>query len=268
MAGYGLMAKHKNKLITTAVILAVLASAWLFGGNDNTNKTVPQAAEAEAEAGTGTDVTAAGPYITEIDEPVESSVAISTAPAMTTAKGSLTADAPTAAPTETPAPDKDKYQTDAVPEGKPEPVEPQEVTVGDGELTVTISVRCDAILDNMNLLSREKYELVPSDGVIFPETDVIAYEGESVFNVLQREMRRAKIHMSFRNTPVYNSAYIEDINNLYEFDAGELSGWMYKVNGWFPNYGCSRYRLKHGDIIEWVFTCDLGRDVGEYSLTS
>ena len=37
---------------------------------------------------------------------------------------------------------------------------------------------------------------------------------------------------------------------------------MYKVNGWFPNYGCSRYSLKQGDVIEWVYTCDLGRDVG------
>ncbi len=40
---------------------------------------------------------------------------------------------------------------------------------------------------------------------------------------------------------------------------------MYKVNGWFPNYGCSRYQLKAGDEIEWVYTCDLGNDVGGYS---
>ena len=37
---------------------------------------------------------------------------------------------------------------------------------------------------------------------------------------------------------------------------------MYKVNGWFPNYGCSRYSVQDGDVIEWVYTCDLGRDVG------
>ena len=66
------------------------------------------------------------------------------------------------------------------------------------------------------------------------------------------------------NTPIYNSAYIEGIANLYEFDCGELSGWMYKVNGWFPNYGCSRYRLTEGDVVEWVYTCDLGNDVGGY----
>lgn len=61
---------------------------------------------------------------------------------------------------------------------------------------------------------------------------------------------------------MYNSAYIEGIHNLYEFDVGELSGWMYSVNDWFPNYGCSRYQLQDGDVVEWVYTCDLGEDVG------
>ena len=72
--------------------------------------------------------------------------------------------------------------------------------------------------------------------------------------------------MEFRSTPFYDSAYIMGINNIYEFDAGELSGWTYKVNGWYPNYGCSRYQLQPGDEIEWHYTCDLGRDLGEYWL--
>lgn len=159
---------------------------------------------------------------------------------------------------------KDKYLTDPVPEGKPVPVEPQNAVITSKALTCTLSVRCDTILKNIKWLDPEKVELVPKDGVIFPATEVTFYEGESVFNVLQREMKRNRIHMEFANTPIYNSAYIEGVNNLYEFDCGELSGWMYKVNGWFPNYGCSRYRLKDGDVVEWVYTCDLGIDVGGY----
>lgn len=159
---------------------------------------------------------------------------------------------------------KDRYLTDPVPEGKPLPVEPQDVEFSDVTYTCTLSVRCDTILDNMDWLDPEKVELVPEDGVIFPATEVTFYEGESVFNVLQREMRKAGIHMEFEDTPMYNSAYIEGINNLYEFDCGELSGWMYKVNDWFPNYGCSRYQLQPGDVVEWVYTCDLGIDVGGY----
>ena len=103
--------------------------------------------------------------------------------------------------------------------------------------------------------------------MIFPAAEVTFYEGESVFDVLWREMKRGGIHMEFVNTPIYNSAYIEGIHNLYEFDCGELSGWMYKVNGWFPNYGCSRYRLLPGDTVEWVYTCTLGVDVGGFAAT-
>ena len=70
------------------------------------------------------------------------------------------------------------------------------------------------------------------------------------------------IHMESTWTPAYNSAYIEGIGNLYEFDCGAESGWMYAVNGWFPNYGCSQYALQDGDTGTWVYTCELGRDVG------
>ena len=161
-----------------------------------------------------------------------------------------------------PSTGKDKYLTDPVPEGKPVPVEPQDVTISDVAHTCTISISCASILDNMDWLDPEKVELVPEDGWILPAETVTFYEGESVFNVLQRVCKQKKIHMEFKNTPMYNSAYIEGIHNLYEFDCGELSGWMYKVNDWFPNYGCSRYQLKEGDVIEWVYTCNLGIDVG------
>ena len=157
---------------------------------------------------------------------------------------------------------KDQFHTEPVPDGKPVPIEPQEVEITDKELTCTLLVNCSTILQNIAWLDPEKVELVPQDGIIFAEQTVTFYEGESVFNLLVREMKKNKIHMEFENTPIYNSAYIEGIGNLYEYDCGELSGWMYKVNGWFPNYGCSRYQLKAGDKVEWVYTCDLGNDVG------
>lgn len=163
-----------------------------------------------------------------------------------------------------PATGKDKYLTDPVPEGKPLPVEPQDVTISDVAYTCTISISCATILDHMDWLDAEKAELVPEDGWILEPMQVTFYEGESVFNVLQRTCKQQGIHMEFENTPMYNSAYIEGIHNLYEFDCGELSGWMYKVNEWFPNYGCSRYQLQNGDVICWEYTCDLGIDVGGY----
>ena len=122
---------------------------------------------------------------------------------------------------------KDRYRTDPVPEGMPVPIEPENVVITDKELTCTLSVRCDTILQNIGWFDSEKVDIVPKDGVIFAEKTVTFYEGESAFNLLMREMKRNKIHIEFENTPIYNSAYIEGIANIYEFDCGELSGWMY-----------------------------------------
>ena len=139
---------------------------------------------------------------------------------------------------------------------KPEPIQPDEQIITDEEYTCTLSVRCDTILNNMDFLVPDKAGIVPANGVIFAERTVTFNEGETVFDVLLREMQSNKIHMEYTSVPMYNSVYIEGISNLYEFDCGELSGWMYRVNGWFPNYGCSRYTLKKGDKIEWLYTCD------------
>lgn len=164
---------------------------------------------------------------------------------------------------------KDKYLTDPIPEGKPKPVEWNESGNKVDKSKVagycTLSIRCDTLLKPENrkvAISNGKGDMIPDDGVIYATKKVKFYKNESVFDVLLREVQEQKIHMEFSMTPIYNSNYIEGINNLYEFDGGELSGWMYKVNGWYPNYGCSRYQLKDGDVIEWVYTCDLGRDVG------
>ena len=176
---------------------------------------------------------------------------------------------PAVQPDETPATsenEQDRYKTDPVPEGKPQPVEPQNSQVTDTAYTCTLSISCATILDNMDLVEDQKKPLVPADGWLLPETTVTFYDGESVFDVLLRVCKENKLHMEYMDTPMYNSAYIEGIGNLYEFDVGPLSGWMYHVNGWFPNYGCSRYALQDGDVICWVYTCDLGADVGDNSM--
>lgn len=158
---------------------------------------------------------------------------------------------------------QDQYLTDPIPEGKPMPVEPEDQDVDKTKTyTCTFSIECSTILNNLDMLDPEKLEMVPSNGVILAKTTVTFYEGESVYDVLQRVCKDYGIHMEASWTPIYNSAYVEGIHNLYEFDCGNLSGWMYRVNGWYPNYGCSRYQLQQGDVVEWRYTCDLGEDVG------
>ena len=159
--------------------------------------------------------------------------------------------------------EKDKYQTDPVPEGKPKPVEPENnETDTKKTYTCIFSIECTAILNNLEDLNPEKLELIPSDGIILEQVEVEFFDGESVFDVLQRVCQENGIHLESEWTPIYNSAYIKGINNLYEKDCGKLSGWQYRVNGWYPNYGCSRYKLTDGAKVEFRFSCDLGKDIG------
>ena len=134
-------------------------------------------------------------------------------------------------------------------------------------VTVTLEIRCDTLSSDMSKLENPAIEeYIPKDGTILARTTYNGTTDNTVFDVLNTLCRNNDIQLEFSYTPIYESYYIEGINYLYEFDGGNLSGWMYKVNGWFPNYGCSSYYLSDGDVIEWIYTCDLGKDVGDNSM--
>lgn len=166
-------------------------------------------------------------------------------------------------PNKNPSPPKENEKE---PEKKPAPSKPNPQTPK--KKYVTISIRVDTILKNMDkldpALNHPRY--VPKNGIILKQTKYELKDGENVFDILVRATRENKIHMEYQgaNENQYGSVYIQGINHLYEFSVGSLSGWMYSVNGWYPNYGASKYKLKDGDKIEWNYTVDLGRDLGVF----
>ncbi len=129
--------------------------------------------------------------------------------------------------------------------------------------TCTVSIECKTILAHMCRLNPDKRELVPADGIILPPVQIALQPGDTAFSVLQRIVLERKIHMEHSSVAVYGSAYIEGINNLYEFDCGPLSGWTFSVNGAFSSKGCSLVTLADGDAVKFLYTCDLGKDVGD-----
>ena len=253
--------KNKWKGIIPVLILAVLVFAFWYGGNS------------KGLRGWKTDTPAPAPAATEAPMPTP----IPELPTPTADPTPVETPKPSAAPAPSPVEPVTPTEPPEVPEEIPEPAPVPEETpkpepVPDvpenlpaetpAELHCSISISCASVLDHMDWLEPAKTALIPENGWVLGSTDMVFTEGESVFDVLLRVCTEKKIHMEFEETPMYQSAYIEGIYNLYEFDCGELSGWMYSVNGWFPNYGCSRYALSDGDVIRWVYTCELGDDVG------
>ncbi len=132
--------------------------------------------------------------------------------------------------------------------------------------TVYLSIRCDTVLNNWDSLDKElqSSEYIPSDGVILAKTRYVLREGDNVFTLLLRVARYNKIPFDYQSNPLQgqNGAYVKGIHYLYEFSCGPLSGWLYKVNGIFSSGDSASYVLKDNDSVEWVYSCDLGRDVG------
>ncbi len=54
----------------------------------------------------------------------------------------------------------------------------------------------------------------------------------------------------------YVSSISKGTKTLTEFDKGQNSGWMYKVNGTLPDVGLTSYSIKNGDNIVWFYTTD------------
>lgn len=86
----------------------------------------------------------------------------------------------------------------------------------------------------------------------------IIEENDTAYSVLVKAIGKHNIVARFSK----NGVYISSINNLKEFDHGNGSGWMYRVNGIFPNVFAGDVNLQDGDTLEWIYTADLGKDIG------
>ena len=117
---------------------------------------------------------------------------------------------------------------------------------------VSITIRCDTVPD-------KSAEHIPDDGVILDVSTFEIEDGDTVYDVLLEATAKNKIHLETGGGS--DSAYVEGISNIYEFDFGDLSGWMYFVNGESPSVSCGEYVLSDNDAIQWLYTCDIGKDL-------
>ena len=114
---------------------------------------------------------------------------------------------------------------------------------------VTMTIRCDTIV------GKDSSPYVPANGIILDTTGFEIESGETVYDILTEAARKYNIQLQA------NGGYIAGIAYLYEYDYGDLSGWIYHVNGDTPFVMCSDYKLSDGDVIEWLYTCELGNDL-------
>ena len=130
----------------------------------------------------------------------------------------------------------------------------------------TVSIECKTVLSekSFNKLDSSKKAVIPSDGVILKKTKVGFTDGENVYDVFKRvcqnnvcshSCRYCQGRIQFESVPSNFGTYIRGIHYLYEKDCGTSSGWMYRVNGVFPDHSVDMQKVEENDVIEFLYTC-------------
>lgn len=124
-------------------------------------------------------------------------------------------------------------------------------------ISCTIEIRCDNATARKDSITNPGIrDAIPDDGTILEVTTYTAVEGFTVYDVLA-----AVTAMHDPVIPIVansDKSYVLSINNLSEKNVGPQSGWTYRVNGVLPMMAASQYTVKDGDVIKWIYVCQLG----------
>ena len=83
-----------------------------------------------------------------------------------------------------------------------------------------------------------------------PKTKITLNKESYVIDALEKAL-------SLNGIPYTNQGnYISEIKGLSEFDNGNLSGWMYTLNGKYLTNGVSEQKISNGDVIIFHYTDD------------
>lgn len=89
---------------------------------------------------------------------------------------------------------------------------------------------------------------------ILSETTVMVSDGDTVFDQLLKATAAYGISLDYSGSALLQNVYVRSVDGLSEFDFGERSGWMYTVNGTYPQVGAAAYVLQENDAVCWIYT--------------
>lgn len=124
-------------------------------------------------------------------------------------------------------------------------------------ISCTIEIRCDNATARKDSITNQGIrDSIPDDGTILEVTTYTDNEGFTVYDVLAAV---TAVHNPV--IPIVANAdrsYVSSINNLSEKNVGPTSGWTYRVNGVLPMMAANQYKVKDGDVIKWIYVCQMG----------
>lgn len=96
--------------------------------------------------------------------------------------------------------------------------------------------------------------VITDEEAVIDEETVYFEDGGTVFDVLSDAVKRHKLQFDYSG--IGEMVYINGIDNLYHFDKGAESGWVFTVNGEYMTIGCGKVKVEEGDRIEWKYVTE------------
>ena len=128
---------------------------------------------------------------------------------------------------------------------EPTPVEPTPVDPDPETITVTFQLHTD------------------TDAWILPTVVRDLPEGTTAFEVFKQVLAANGYTYDAKGSYV-RAVIAPDGTKVAELSKGQYSGWMYRVNGEFPDTYMGAYELEDGDVIEVFFTADYTKEPGAF----
>ena len=128
---------------------------------------------------------------------------------------------------------------------EPTPVEPTPVAPDPETITVTFQLHTD------------------TDAWILPTVVRDLPEGTTAFEVFKQVLAANGYTYDAKGSYV-RAVIAPDGTKVAELSKGQYSGWMYRVNGEFPDTYMGAYELEDGDVIEVFFTADYTKEPGAF----
>ncbi len=124
----------------------------------------------------------------------------------------------------------------------------------EGDMRVTVGADCSAVLAAMDKIDADinPASVIPVDGAVIAECEIYAEEGATAFEALITAARGQRVAVDYIGS-IYG-VYVRGIGHIYEFGFGDMSGWIYKVNGESPDVSAGEFVLSEGDRVEFIYT--------------
>lgn len=132
-------------------------------------------------------------------------------------------------------------------------------TKDENSVSCTFTINASLAAKNEEL-DKDVAALLKDDGMLANAKSITVKKGTNAGDAFKAFCKENNIVLNSEDGEY--GLFVKGIGGLDNGACGEMSYWLFKVNGEFSDVGAGSVTVNEGDAFEWIFTCDGGADVG------